>query len=93
MGAAIDDEEVTKNPQDILDDLTNWGTLKSDFGSAIEEEVVDFYNLFNPKDNIFEPNLIPAFQIYSSFEGDWHWDIMIHKYIHIISFYLKIMIK
>ncbi|MDQ3971709.1 MAG: alpha/beta hydrolase [Thermoproteota archaeon] len=70
LGAAVDDEEISKNPQDILDDLTNWGTLKSDYGSAIEEEVVDFYNLFNPKDNIFEPMLIPAFQIYPSFEGD-----------------------
>jgi hypothetical protein len=49
LGAAVDDEEVSKYPQDILDDLTNWGTLKSDYGVAIEEEVVKFYNLFNPE--------------------------------------------
>jgi pimeloyl-ACP methyl ester carboxylesterase len=73
LGAAVDDEEISKNPQDILDDLTNWGTLKSDYGIAIEEEVIKFYNLFNPQDNVFEPNLEYPFspvQIYPSFEGD-----------------------
>ncbi len=73
LGAAVDDEEVSKYPQDILDDLTNWGTLKSDYGVAIEDEVNNFSNLFNPEDNIFQPNstypFLP-FQIYPSFEGD-----------------------
>lgn len=73
LGGAVDNEEVSKNPQDILDDLTNWGTLKADYGSAIEGEVDKFYNLYNPEDNVFEPN--PEFpfspvQIYPSFEGD-----------------------
>jgi pimeloyl-ACP methyl ester carboxylesterase len=70
MGAAIDDEEVTKNPKYILNDFTNWGTVKSDYGNAIEEEVVNFYNLFSPEDNLFEPSKIPAFEVYPSFEGD-----------------------
>jgi pimeloyl-ACP methyl ester carboxylesterase len=73
LGAAVDDEEVSKDPQDILDDLTNWGTLKSDYGIAIEEEVFRFYNLFNPQDNVLEPNSEYPFspvQIYPSFEGD-----------------------
>ena len=73
LGAAVDDEEVSKYPQDILDDLTNWGTLKSDYGVAIEDEVINFSNLYNPEDNIFQPNpkypFLP-FQTYPSFEGD-----------------------
>lgn len=73
LGAAVDDEEISKDPQDVLNDLTNWGTVKTDYGSAIEEEVDKFYNLFNPKDNVFEPNSEYPFspvQIYPSFEGD-----------------------
>ena len=73
LGAAVDDEEVSKNPKDVLDDFTNWGTTKSDYGLAIEKVVDQFYNLFNPEDNVFEPNpkypYSPA-QIYPSFEGD-----------------------
>jgi pimeloyl-ACP methyl ester carboxylesterase len=64
LGAAVDDEEVTTNPRDILEDKTNWGSPKSDYGGAIQEEVVRFYNLYNPKDNVFE-------QIYPLFEGDF----------------------
>jgi hypothetical protein len=73
MGAAVDDEEISKNPQDILGDLTNWGTAKSDYGEAIEEEVVKFYNLYNPKDKLLGPNSVKPFspyQVYPSFEGD-----------------------
>ena len=44
-----------KNPGDILIDQTNWGTAKSDYGQAIEEEVINFYNLFSPPDNLLEP--------------------------------------
>jgi hypothetical protein len=61
MGAAVDDEEVSKNPQDILGDLTNWGTAKSDYGEAIQEEVVKFYNLYNTKDKLLGPNLLNRF--------------------------------
>ena len=64
LGAAVDNEEVTMNPGDILVDKTNWGSPKSDYGGAIQEEVVRFYNLYNPKDNVFE-------LIYPLFEGDF----------------------
>ena len=40
MAAAVDNEEVSINPADILIDYINWGTPKSDYGQAIEEEVV-----------------------------------------------------
>jgi hypothetical protein len=73
LGAAVDNEEVSKDPQDILSDQTNWGTTKSDYGQAIEKEVVNFYNLYNPKDKVLGPNSInpfSPFQIYPSFEGD-----------------------
>jgi pimeloyl-ACP methyl ester carboxylesterase len=64
LGAAVDNEEVTMNPGDILVDKTNWGSPKSDYGGAIQEEVMRFYNLYNPKDNVFE-------LIYPLFEGDF----------------------
>jgi len=73
IGAAVDNEEVSKDPQDILSDQTNWGTVKSDYGEAIEKEVVKFYNLYNPKDKVLGPNSLSPFspfQIYPSFEGD-----------------------
>jgi pimeloyl-ACP methyl ester carboxylesterase len=73
MGAAVDDEEVSMYPRDILNDLTNWGSPKSDYGKAIQEEVIKFYNLFSTKDNALEPNFTNPFypsQIYPSFEAD-----------------------
>lgn len=73
MAAAVDDEEVSMNPADILNDLTNWGSPKSDYGKAIQEEVIEFDNLFSAKDDILEPNLTNPFypfQIYPSFEAD-----------------------
>jgi hypothetical protein len=73
LGAAVDDEEISKNPQEVLNDFTNWGTLKSDYGKAIEEEVVSFNNYFNPSDKVLGPNSTfphTPFQIYPSFEGD-----------------------
>jgi pimeloyl-ACP methyl ester carboxylesterase len=72
MGAAVDNEEVSMNPRDILDDRTNWGSPKSGYGEAIQEEVVRFYNFYSPEDNVLEPheNGNPALQIYPTFEGD-----------------------
>ncbi len=70
MGAAVDNEEVSMSPRDISDDKTNWGSPKSDYGEAIQEEVVDFYNLFSPEDNVLQPLDAPYFGIYPSFEGD-----------------------
>ena len=75
MGAAVDNEEVSKNQQDIVNDATNLDTVKTiAYGQAIQEEVVQFYNLYNPEDSIFKPNPIYPFfpfQIYPSYEGDW----------------------
>jgi hypothetical protein len=73
LGAAVDDEEISKYPGEVLYDLTNWGTLKSDYGKAIEEEVISFNNYFNPSDKVLGPNSTfphTPFQIYPSFEGD-----------------------
>jgi pimeloyl-ACP methyl ester carboxylesterase len=75
MGAAVDNEEVSKNQQDIFNDATNLDTVKTTaYGQAILEDVVQFYNLYNPEDSIFKPNLIYPFfpfQIYPAYEGDW----------------------
>ena len=73
MAAAVDDEEVSMYPKDILNDLTNWGSPNSDYGKAIQEEVIEFDNLFSAKDNVLEPNFTNPFypsQIYPSFEAD-----------------------
>jgi len=71
LGAAVDNEEVTMNPGDILVDKTNWGSPKSDYGGVIQEEVRHFYNLYSSKDNVLEPNSNPALQVYPSFESDF----------------------
>jgi hypothetical protein len=79
MGAAVDDEEVSKNSSDITEDSINHTSIKSAYGTAIQEEVIRFYNLYNPKDNMLEPlpfspdnltgNLI--YSIYPFFEKDY----------------------
>jgi Alpha/beta hydrolase of unknown function (DUF900) len=74
MAAAVDNEEVSINPADILIDQTNWGTPKSDYGQAIEEEVVKFYNLYSSADKMLAPNLAKPYypyQVYPSAEADW----------------------
>ena len=68
LGAAVDDEEVSTNPIDIRNDLTNFGTPKSDYGQAIEAVVINFTNSFSSKDNTLEPN--PEKPIYPFFETD-----------------------
>jgi hypothetical protein len=71
LGAAVDNEEISKDIKDILFDGTNKGTVKTTaYGNSIEQEVIDFYNLYSPNDNYLEPKLF--MQIYPSFEfGDW----------------------
>jgi hypothetical protein len=67
LAAAVDNEEIFKNPFDIIKDLTNEynmnvtelkypppNKLKSSFGQAIEDEVKQFYNLYSPKDDSLE---------------------------------------
>jgi pimeloyl-ACP methyl ester carboxylesterase len=68
LGAAVDDEEVSTNPGDILIDPTNFGTPKSAYGQAIEAVVTNFTNFFSSKDNTLEPNLEKP--IYPFFETD-----------------------
>jgi esterase/lipase superfamily enzyme len=63
LGATVDNEEVSKFKRDIDIDGTNWNSIKTNYGQAIEQVVKDFYNYYNPEDN--------AFQIYPSYEGDW----------------------
>lgn len=72
VGAAVDNEEVSVRPEDILFDKTNLGSPKSDYGQAIEQEVIKFYNLFSTKDNMLEPipgDTYPV--IYPFFESDY----------------------
>ena len=70
LGAAVDDEEVSNRSEFITFDQTKWGSPKSDYGQAIEAEVINFTNLFSSKDNLLRPNLNPALAIYPTFEGD-----------------------
>jgi hypothetical protein len=72
MGAAVDDEEIAKSPSYIIEnpllllDTNEWYDaygIKSAYGSAIEKEVVNFYNLFNPQDNSLQlPLLYPFYE-------------------------------
>ena len=54
MGAAVDDEEVSKNSNDIVNDPTNDNRIKAAYGNGIEKEAVRFYNLYNPEDDVLE---------------------------------------
>jgi hypothetical protein len=74
MGAAVDDEEVAQSPSYIIDnpsallDINEWYDaygIKSAYGNAIEEEVVKFYNLFDPQDNALQ---LPT--LYGFYEQD-----------------------
>ena len=51
MGAAVDDEKISKNPFDIDHGLFDDGKI---YGTAIERNVVNFYNLYNPEDDMLE---------------------------------------
>jgi hypothetical protein len=52
MGAAVDDEEISRNPSDTEDSPKDDAIV---YGQAIEEEVAHFYNLYNPEDDALEP--------------------------------------
>jgi|SRR5215212_2158550 len=54
MGAAVDDDEVSKNSADVLSS----DGIRSAYGKAIEEEVSYFYNLFNLEDDALEPGYV-----------------------------------
>lgn len=72
IGAAVDDEEVSKNPSDITEEITNGPTIKSAYGEAIQGEVIRFYNLYNPQDNMLQHDPFPPYpgEVYPSFEQD-----------------------
>lgn len=74
MGAAVDDEEVSKNPMDVSNDTSNVTSVKFAYGEPIQEEVVRFYNFFNPEDNVLQPRpFYPAdiyYEVYPFFEKD-----------------------
>ncbi len=57
MGAAVDDDEVSKNAGDVI----SFAGIKSAYGKAIEEEVIYFYNLFNSEDDALEPGIVYPF--------------------------------
>jgi pimeloyl-ACP methyl ester carboxylesterase len=63
MGAAVDDEEVSKNLSDISNAPTNMNKVKFPYGEAIEGEVNRFYNLFDPEDNVLT-------MVYPVYEGN-----------------------
>lgn len=52
MGAAADNEEISKNLSDTGDSPNDDAIV---YGQAIEEEVRHFYNLYNPEDDALEP--------------------------------------
>lgn len=71
MGAAVDDDEVSKDPSDVV----GRDGIKSAYGEAIEEEVSEFYNLVNRQDDALEPGFInpwpwlaPRYTIWNPFE-------------------------
>ena len=57
----------------VYKDQANWGTAKSDYGRAIEGEVVHFYNLYSTQDKMLAPDPkkpYSPYQIYPSAEAD-----------------------
>jgi Alpha/beta hydrolase of unknown function (DUF900) len=72
MGAAVDDEKISKNQFDIDHGLFDDGKV---YGNAIERNVLKFYNLYNPEDDMLErvdqieeqtddqPRFYPRFEI------------------------------
>ena len=53
MGAAVDNDEVSKNPNDVL--IADNDNIKSAYGKDIEKTVLKFYNLVNTEDDALEP--------------------------------------
>ncbi len=52
MGAAVDNDEISKNPDDVFD--FNYDSTKFAFGESIERTVSKFYNLVNAEDDVLE---------------------------------------
>jgi Alpha/beta hydrolase of unknown function (DUF900) len=61
MGAAVDDEEVSKNSIDSLNQPKSTHDpfgVKFAYGKAVEDEVVNFYNLFNSQDDVLQRSTV-----------------------------------
>jgi len=68
MGAAVDDEEISKNPSDNNNSEYDDGIV---YGDAIEKYVNEFYNLYNSEDDMLErrdPD--EGTEVYPFFEKD-----------------------
>jgi hypothetical protein len=87
MGAAVDDEEVSIDPADFISDPTNANSGKAAFGKAIQNEVVKFYNIYDPNDKA-----LGRIIIYPNFENDnalglngfYNWTVTRGKKLQII---------
>lgn len=66
MGAAVDNEEVSKRSSDTGDSADDDEEV---YGRAIERQVNKTYNLFNPEDNLLQPLRFP-YTYYSLYEDD-----------------------
>lgn len=65
MGATVDDEEVSMESIDHFNPPSSMqlGGVKFAYGQAIAQEVLRFYNLYDPEDNVLQ-------FIYPSFEDN-----------------------
>ncbi len=80
VGAAVDDEEVSTNPNDSNDDNPVSSpsfdpSVKSIYGNAIENQTVSFYNMYNSEDDVLEPDSECWWTVcqpvyYPKYEGD-----------------------
>jgi hypothetical protein len=80
VGAAVDDEEASTNPDDANDDnpvsySSFEPSVKSIYGNAIQNQVISFYNMFSSDDDVLEPDSECWFTVcqpvyYPKFEGD-----------------------
>lgn len=51
MGGAVDNYEVLKNNIGIISIHDN---IKDYYGNAIQNQVTNFYNMYNPEDDVLE---------------------------------------
>ncbi len=85
--AAVDNEEVSSNSNEGNDDNPPssssssstsplyGSSVKSTYGNAIEQKSTSFYNLYNPEDDVLEPDAECLFSLcqpvyYPHYEGD-----------------------
>ena len=59
MGAAVDNDEVSKNSNDVY--ISDNDKIKSAYSKDIEKTDLKFYNLVNAEDDALEPGNYPYF--------------------------------